>query len=329
MSEKMNEYVIEKDPKYNVSTEELLKKFPIIWQTPARTGLSRKIQNRMLNGFNTWNMGYDAWEHWGEVLYHKDSLYNVHGVHFTLEEYQKSMNIALAVTDIQMGDFQNMIFNDDWTAIRYETVNIDRRTGERTPADVTEFVRFGDYGDRGAKVEEGWGGVKCETFAGMSSFQTEEERKAQREFMDSLISIELKDTDNLEEKYPVYYPTAPDSEYAQEIKNILLQGFEAFNSGINTYGEWIDRYLSDECMYDLRRNKLGPEGLKKAAGEDMKASPQRVRINNMLISEDWAAVHFWETSTLDEGTKDVNNHMYFYHFTESSDGLKIDKVWAR
>ena len=72
MNGNANEYVIEKDPKYNVPTEELLKKFPIIYQTPAPTDLAKKVQNRMLNGFNTWNMGYDAWEHWGEVLYHKD-----------------------------------------------------------------------------------------------------------------------------------------------------------------------------------------------------------------------------------------------------------------
>ena len=40
----------------------------------------------MLNGFNTWNLGYDAWEHWGEVLYSEESIYNVHGAHLTLEE---------------------------------------------------------------------------------------------------------------------------------------------------------------------------------------------------------------------------------------------------
>ncbi|MCR5748071.1 MAG: hypothetical protein K6G03_10220, partial [Lachnospiraceae bacterium] len=59
------DYVIELDPQYTVPTEELLKKFPIEYQTPAETELSKKIQNRMLNGFNRWNMGYDAWEHWG------------------------------------------------------------------------------------------------------------------------------------------------------------------------------------------------------------------------------------------------------------------------
>ncbi len=65
-------YVIELDPEYNVPTEELLEAFPITYQTPADTEMEIKIQNRMLNGFNRWNMGYEAWEHWGEVLYYED-----------------------------------------------------------------------------------------------------------------------------------------------------------------------------------------------------------------------------------------------------------------
>jgi len=46
------DYVIELDPQYNVPTDELLKLFPITYQTPAKTELNQKVQNRMLNGFN-------------------------------------------------------------------------------------------------------------------------------------------------------------------------------------------------------------------------------------------------------------------------------------
>lgn len=56
--------------------------------------MAKKIQNRMLNGFNTWNLGYDAWEHWGEVLYSPESIYNVHSVHFTLGEYQQAKAVS-------------------------------------------------------------------------------------------------------------------------------------------------------------------------------------------------------------------------------------------
>ena len=51
--------------------------------------------------FCSWNMGYEAWEHWGEVLYHADSIYNVNGVRMTLGEYQMSQNVSLKKMDIQ------------------------------------------------------------------------------------------------------------------------------------------------------------------------------------------------------------------------------------
>ena len=110
-------YVIETDPQYNIPTEELLKHFPVTYQTPALTKMEQNVQNRMLNGFNRWNMGYAAWEHWGEVLYYDYSIYNVHGVRLTLQEYQKAMNMSLKATDIRMGDFQNMILCGDWMAM--------------------------------------------------------------------------------------------------------------------------------------------------------------------------------------------------------------------
>lgn len=330
MNQNTNAYVIEKDPKYNVPTDKLLQKFPIIYQTPAESDLAKKVQNRMLNGFNTWNMGYEAWEHWGEVLYHPGSLYNVHGVHFTLKEYQQSMNFALAATDIQMGDFQNMIFADDWTAIRYETVNIDRKTGKRTPADVTEFVRFGDYGELGAKVEEGWGGVKCETFAGMSSFQTEEERSEQKRFMDQIAATVLPETDDLNQKYPIVFPTTIPGEKGQKIKELLLQDFEHWNNGFEKWSQWADEFYTKDVNYDLKRQKVNLDGLKTAIRKEMEANDiKRVRINNILISEDWAAIHFWDVTTSPSGEKDVNNHMYFLHFVNDSGSLKADMVWAR
>ena len=41
-----------------------------------------------------------------------------------------------------------------------------------------EFARFGDYGELGAKVDEGWGGSRNESYAGMLNFLTKDERAA-------------------------------------------------------------------------------------------------------------------------------------------------------
>lgn len=241
-AETAEDYVIELDPQYNVPTDELLKSFPITYQTPAETELSQKIQNRMLNGFNRWNMGYDAWEHWGEVLYHDDSIYNVHGVRFTLEEYQKSMDASLKSMDIQMGNFNNMILSDDWMAIRYDITNVNRETGEANPGTTMEFAKFGDYGELGAKVDEGWGGVKGRDYDPMLNFLTDEEKAAQEKFMEEMIAKELPETDNLEEKYPVLYPTTIDTEIGEKMKAAILNEFEQWNSG---YDAWAAIHFWD------------------------------------------------------------------------------------
>ncbi len=327
-AETAEDYVIELDPQYNVPTDELLKLFPIKYQTPAVTELNQKVQNRMLNGFNRWNMGYDAWEHWGEVLYHADSIYHVNGVRMTLGEYQKSQDVALKKMDIQMGSFNNMILVDDWMAIQYDIINTNRETGESKPGTTMEFARFGDYGELGAKVDEGFGGSRNESYAGMLNFLTEEERAAQEAFMQELVETVLPETDDLEAKYPVVYPTTIDTEMGEQMKAAILQDFEAWNSGYDTWCAWADEFYTDDVMYDYRGTQYGLEDLKPAM-KDMIESEQRVRINNILISEDWAAIHFWNVVTSEDGSKDAWNHMQFLHFVETEDGLKVDLCWAK
>lgn len=68
-------------------------------------------------------------------------------------------------------------------------------------------------------------------------------------------------------------------------------------------------------------------GLKEAMRPNI-ASTQRVRINNILVSADWAAVHYWDATTHEDGSKDAANHMQFLHFVEDSGSLKIDLCWS-
>lgn len=325
-----SEYVIEKDPVYNIATETLLEKFPVTYPSPASTREEKGIQNRMLNGFNCWNEGFDAWKNWGSVLYDPSSIYNVNGVRMTLEEYQQSMNITLARTDIQMGDFDNMIISGNWTAIRYQTTHKDRQTGKVTPIPVTEFVRFKDFGDRGMKVDEGWGGTKGNSYAGLMSFLTEEEKAAQQKMMNEFITIRLPETDNLEEKYPILYPTEINEEKAQRMKVLLLQDLDNWNQGAVAYSKWADTFFAKDVTYEYNNDMLDREGIKANAGRLMKEKNlQRVKVYNILVNEDWAAVHSWHVVTGQDGIKDVFNSMAFYHFAEGEDSLVVDKCWIK
>lgn len=261
------DYVIELDPQYNVPTEELLKSFPITYQTPAETEFSKKIQNRMLNGFNRWNMGYEAWEHWGEALYHEDSIYNVNGVRLTLAEYQQAMNVSLKNMNIQMGNFNNMILSGDWMAIRYDIINTDRDTGEVRYGTTMEFARFGDYGELGAKVDEGWGGVKNSSYSGTMHFQTPEEQETQNQFMQDIINTVLPETDDLEVKYPVIYATPIETEIGVKIKAALLEDFEHWNGGYEDWANWADTFFDSGVTYNLLGEDLNLDALKKVVAD--------------------------------------------------------------
>ncbi len=318
---------IELEPMYNVPTDELLKSFPVTYETPAEKPLEKKIQNRLLNGFHTWNAGYDAWKHWGEVLYTKDSIYNVHGVRFTLAEYQQAMNIGLKAIDMQMGRFNNMILTDDWTAIRYEVHNTDRRTGVEKDTTVMEFVNFADHGELGAKVVEGWGGVKGKDYAGMQHFQTPEEQKAQQDFTDSILNTVLPETDDLKKKYPVVYPTAISVGRGEKIRDFVLRFIDAWNTGKDRFSAFVHANMTEDGVFNIEDTDFRRDDIISHSKNVMEnTKEERVRINNILVSGDWTAFHYYSKVVTADGKADIKESMEFMHFTED---LKADHLWLK
>lgn len=58
---------------------------------------------------------------------------------------------------MELGDFDNMLIQDDWAAIRYTVFITNLDTGEKIEQKTMEFVHFKDNGgDIGARVIEGW-----------------------------------------------------------------------------------------------------------------------------------------------------------------------------
>lgn len=327
---KKKTYVIEMDPAYNVGTETLLKKFPITFQTPAESAEEKGIQNRMLNGFNCWNEGFDAWKNWGDVLYSPESIYNVNGVRMTLGEYQQSMNITLQRTDIQMGDFDNMIISGNWTAIRYQTTHKNMATGEVHAVPVTEFVRFKDFGQKGMKVDEGWGGIKGGSYSGLMSFLTEEEKAAQQKMMEEIAGTVLPETADLDEKYPVLYPTEIEGEKEQRMKALLLQDLDNWNKGYDAWAQWTDAFFTKDIAYGYNDDNFDLAGLRANAKALLQEKDiRRVKVYNILTSGDWAAIHSWHVVTAKDGSRDVFDSMAFYHFTEADGDLRVDQCWIK
>lgn len=109
---------------------------------------------------------------------------------------------------------------------------------------------------------------------------------------------------------------------------IVAQDFDAWNNGFDAWSEWADSFYTEDVSYDLRGEKLDLEGLKAATKETID-SVKKVRINNILVSEDWAAIHFYYVETDDAGSEDAYNHMQFLHFVEDGDGVRVDMCWAK
>ena len=86
-------------------------------------------------------------------------------------------------------------------------------------------------------------------------------------------------------------------------------------------------YAAD-VKYDLSGEELDLAGLKTARKGSVDGT-KRVQINNILVSEDWAAIHFWDVTTAADGAKSADNHMQFLHFVPDGDGVKVDMCWAK
>jgi hypothetical protein len=120
-----------------------------------------RIKERLRDGFENWNSGYDAWLEWCETLYEPDAHYNIglkDGMsRLNFQEYKDMMGQFLSVFDVELGDFYNMLVEDDWCAIRYNVVVTNKQTGERFEQMTMEFVKFKDNPEPiGARVIEGF-----------------------------------------------------------------------------------------------------------------------------------------------------------------------------
>ena len=59
--------------------------------------------------------------------------------------------------DLELGQFYNMLVQDDWCAIRYNVFVTNKHTGDTLEQMTMEFVQFKDNPEPiGARVVEGW-----------------------------------------------------------------------------------------------------------------------------------------------------------------------------
>ena len=311
------------------NTEQLIQKFPVNNPTTVEPGLETNIQNRLLTGFENWNRGFEAWKAWGNILYTKDSIYNVHGCRLTLKQYQDAMNESLQKVNILMGAFHNMLICGEFCAIHYDFTTIVGETS--IPGKVMEFVKFKDYGEElGTRVVEGWGSTRDSSYDGMAKYQGEKEKEYEDQQQQYMINYQIPETDDLHKKYPILYPTEYKDSNAKEILEIILKGFDSWNQGINSYLEWVSQAYDENATSSGLDDK--PRTMEKYKEEmttlTNEETIKKIYFDNILIRENWAALHYRYTREKDS-VKTAGDRMQFLKLEQKENGLKIVASWIQ
>ena len=129
--------------------------------SPIEKDIEKRIKERLFNGFNNWNGGYDGWLEWCNTLYEPDAYYNIPSpqgqVRLTLQQYKDAMGKLFEHFTLELGQFENMIIRDNWCAIRYKVKVTNIHTGDVIVQNTMEFVKFKDNPEPyGVRVVEGW-----------------------------------------------------------------------------------------------------------------------------------------------------------------------------
>lgn len=179
------------------------------------------------------------------------------------------------------------------------------------------------------------GGVKAGTkgsdFDGLTSFQTDEERTAQEEALLAILNTQIPDTTDLEFKYPVVYSTSIKTEMEQNIQAAILQDFEHWNQGYDSWAVWADSYYASDMQHHTDREDMTLAQYKEAIRNVAQSTEvTSLYFDNMLIRGEWADIHY-RVIAQDMETREmtVEDVMQFLHFEEDGDGVKVIECWTK
>jgi len=235
---------------------------------------------------------------------------------------------TLGKMKIDMGNFNNMLIVGDYCAIYYDIL-IRGRSGT-----TMEFVQFKNYktdSDPDVRVVEGWGGVKDDTYYDSIQRQGSAEKKVQEEQNNFLLTYTPANTKGaLSEKYFIKYETKNEDE-GDVIRDIILNGFESWNKGINDYINWVEANFADDATSkygDNQRNMT--QYIVEIRALFKNETITKLYFDNFLIRDDWAAIHYRFRSLDKINTKiRVGDKMEFFKFEVSGTSKKIVANWLK
>ncbi len=89
-------------------------------------------------------------------------------------------------------------------------------------------------------------------------------------------------------------------------------------------------FLTEDGVYNADETDYTREGLLSHSVDVIeKTKEERVRINNILVSDYWAAAHYYSKIVLPDGNRDIKESMEFMHFVKGDKGLMVDRLWLK
>ena len=184
--------------------------------------------------------------------------------------------------------------------------------------------------DPDVRVVEGWGGVKDDTYYNSIENQGSAEKKVQEEQNNFLLIYTPDDSiTNLTEKYFVKFTTANEDE-GNVIRDIILNGFESWNKGIEPYLEWVKNNFATGATSKYGDNERDMNQYKEEITELFENEKiTKLYFDNFLIRGDWAAIHYRFRGVDQKNTRTrVGDRMEFFQFN-SDTPKKIVGNWLK
>ena len=124
-------------------------------------------------------------------------------------------------------------------------------------------------------------------------------------------------------------PTEYRDDNANEILEIILNGFEKWNTDYNSYKDWVDsNYASNAKSSSLdERDRTLEEYKEEIETLFSQEKIEKLYFDNILIRDNWAALHYrYRRKTKASGEISFGDRMQFLKFDNS---LKITGSWIQ
>ncbi len=204
--------------------------------------------------------------------------------------------------------------------------------GDKNGADTTVSESTADNGaaaDGSAVAESGAADSSAVTDNGTAADAGAAGETAQDGAAVDIVN-DYNNTDELKAKFPVVNETPVADGIGKAIENRLLTGFENWNRGFDAWKAWGDILYTEDSIYNVHGARLTLAEYQQSMDIMLKQMGMLMGdFNNMVICDDWAAIHY-DITTVKGDEKKPGTVMEFVQFKDYGDelGTRVVEGWG-